>query len=273
MTIAEIDTSWEDAESEPDDAADRTEFVLDLDGYEGPIDVLLTLARQQKLDLTRISILPLAEQYLVFILEARRVNLEVAAEYLVMAAWLVYLKSRLLLPEDAVEDDEPTGPELAEALTFQLRRLEAMQETGRRLMGRPRLGQDVFARGDPEGFEVVRHPVFEVSLFDLLSAYGENRRRLVQSVLTIEPSELHSTADALERLNGMIGGMIDWQTLLTYLPDELETGLVLRSALASTFAASLELARSGRIELRQSSYLGPLLIRGRGTPAAPVRES
>ena len=273
MTAAEIDTGWEDAAPGGRDAADRTDFVLDLDGYEGPIDVLLTLARQHKLDLTRISILPLAEQYLAFIAAARRVNLEIAAEYLVMAAWLVYLKSRLLLPEDVAEDDEPSGPELAEALSFQLRRLEAMQDTGRRLMGRPRLGQDVFARGDPEGFEVVRHPVFEVSLFDLLSAYGENRVRRTESVLTIEPSELHSTADALERLNRLVDGMVDWQALLSYLPQDIRGGLIFRSAVASTFAASLELARSGRIELRQSSHLGPLLMRGRGAVAAPVRES
>ncbi len=273
MTVTETDADWEEAERYPDEGAGQGAFVLDLDGYEGPIDVLLALARQQKVDLTRISILRLAEQYLAFIVEARRVNLEIAAGYLVMAAWLVYLKSRLLLPVEAEEDDEPSGSELAEALTFQLRRLEGMQDAGNRLMARPRLGRDVFARGDPEGFEVVRQPVFEVSLFDLLSAYGENRRRRSESVLRIEPSDIHSISDALDRLTAMLGGMIEWQSLLTYLPQEVAGGVVFRSAVASTFAASLELARAGRLELRQSSHLGPLLVRGRDLAPAPVRES
>ena len=186
-----------------------------------------------------------------------------------MAAWLVYLKSRLLLPVEAEEDDEPSGPELAEALAFQLRRLEGMREAGNRLMARPLLGRDVFARGDPEGFEVVRRPVFEVSLFDLLSAYGENRRRRGESVLRIAPSEVHSTADALERLTAMLGGMTEWRSLLACLPGEAGGGLVFRSAVASTFAASLELARAGRLELRQSRHLGPLFVRGRAPCARP----
>lgn len=246
-------------------------LVLDLDGYEGPIDVLLALARQQKVDLARISILELAEQYLAFIAAARRLDLEIAADYLVMAAWLVYLKSRLLLPEE--EDDEaPSGPELAEALAFQLRRLEAMQDRGRQIMARPLLGRDVFARGDPQETEVVRRPVYEVSLFDLLSAYGENRRRRVDAVLEIEPSALYSVADAIERLAGLGLGTVDWQTLFEFLPPEAGGGIRLRSAVASTFVAGLELARMGRIEFRQLNPFGPIYIRGRnGT--APVREA
>ncbi len=244
-------------------------LVLDLDGYEGPIDVLLALARQQKVDLARISILDLAEQYLAFIAAARRLDLEIAADYLVMAAWLVYLKSRLLLPE-AEDDEAPSGPELAEALAFQLRRLEAMQERGRQMMARPLLGRDVFARGDPQETEVVRCPVYEVSLFDLLSAYGENRRRRVDAVLEIEPSALHSVADAIERLGGL--GSVDWQTLFEFLPPDAGGGIRLRSAVASTFVAGLELARMGRIEFRQLNPFGPIYIRGRnGT--APVREA
>ncbi len=242
-------------------------LVLDLDGYEGPIDALLALARQQKVDLARISILDLAEQYLAFIVEARRLDLEIAADYLVMAAWLVYLKSRLLLPDDE-NDEEPTGPELAEALTFRLRRLEAMQEGGRQLMARPRLGRDVFARGAPEEIEVVRRPVYEVSLFDLLSAYGENRRRSRDSVLTIEPSLLYSVAEAIERLSGLSGGTAGWQTLLEFLPPQAGGGIHLRSAIASTFVAGLELARTGRIEFRQSDPFGPIYIRGRNAPQA-----
>ncbi len=245
--------------------------MLDLDGYEGPIDVLLALARQQKVDLARISILDLAEQYLAFIVAARRLDLEIAADYLVMAAWLVYLKSRLLLPED--EDDEaPSGPELAEALAFQLRRLEAMQERGRQMMARPLLGRDVFARGDPQETEVVRRPVYEVSLFDLLSAYGESRRRNVGAVLEIEPSALYSVADAIQRLSGLGIGTVDWRTLFEFLPPEAGGGIRLRSAVAATFVAGLELARMGRIEFRQLNPFGPIYIRGRnGT--ADLREA
>ena len=246
-------------------------LVLDLDGYEGPIDVLLALARQQKVDLARISILQLAEQYLAFIAAARRLDLEIAADYLVMAAWLVYLKSRLLLPEEA-DDEAPSGPELAEALAFQLRRLEAMQERGRQIMARPLLGRDVFGRGDPQETEVVRRPVYEVSLFDLLSAYGENRRRRVDAVLEIEPSALYSVADAIERLAGLGLGTVDWQTLFEFLPPEAGGGIRLRSAVASTFVAGLELARMGRIEFRQLNPFGPIYIRGRNA-TAPVRET
>ena len=245
--------------------------MLDLDGYEGPIDVLLVLARQQKVDLARISILDLAEQYLGFIAAARRLDLEIAADYLVMAAWLVYLKSRLLLPEEE-DDEEPSGPELAEALSFQLRRLQAMQERGRQMMARPLLGRDVFARGDPEQTEVVRRSVYEVSLFDILSAYGESRRRRVDSVLEIEPSALYSVADAIDRLSGLGVGTVDWQTLFEFLPPEAGGGLRLRSAVASTFVAGLELARMGRIEFRQLNPFGPIYIRGRSSPQ-PVEEA
>lgn len=246
----------------PDD-----EFVVDLDGYEGPIDVLLTLARNQKVDLARISILHLAEQYLAFITSARGVRIEIAAEYLVMAAWLAYLKSRLLLPETEPDDGGPSGTELAEALTFQLRRLESMQQAGLRIMARPRLGREVFQRGAPEGIEVVKTPVFKVSLFDLLKAYGDNRRRIDGSRLRIEPSSLFNIADAIERLKGLLGEMTDWHALMSFLPRGLsEDVLVFRSAVAATFAASLELARTGAVELRQTSSFGPIhLRRGRSS--------
>ncbi len=243
-------------------AAPGDEFVVDLDGYEGPIDVLLALARNQKVDLARISILQLAEQYLAFIAAARGLRIEIAAEYLVMAAWLAYLKSRLLLPDTEPDDDGPSGTELAEALTFQLRRLESMQQAGLRLMARPRLGREVFQRGAPEGIEIVKTPVFEVSLFDLLKAYGDNRRRVDGSRLRIEPSSLFNVADAIERLSGLLGEMTDWRTLISYLPRELAAdGLIYRSAVAATFAASLELARTGALELRQTSSFGPIHVR------------
>ena len=261
----EIDKFEEDITDE--NAAAGDEFVVDLDGYEGPIDVLLTLARHQKVDLTRISILQLAEQYLSFITRARNLRIEIAAEYLVMAAWLAYLKSRLLLPDAEPDDEGPTGSELAEALTFQLRRLESMQQAGTRLMARPRLGREVFPRGAPEGVEVIKTSVFEVSLFELLKAYGDNRRRADASQLRIEPSSLFNIADAIERLRGLLGEMTDWRALMSYLPQELaKDGLIQRSAVAATFAASLELVRTGAIELRQSSSFGPIHVRRGRSP-------
>ncbi len=236
------------------------ELVVDLEGYEGPIDMLLTLAREQKVDLTKISILQLADQYLAYISAARRLRLEIAADYLVMAAWLAYLKSRLLLPEPAPED-EPTGAELAAALTHQLQRLAAMQQAGARLMARPLLGRDVFARGAPEGLPRVLKPVYEATLYDLLRAYGDQRQRKEQAVLHIEAPELFSMDDALQRLGRILGRVPDWRSLMSFLPPGLRGGIVERSAVAATFAASLELVRSGRLQLRQDSAFGPIYIR------------
>jgi segregation and condensation protein A len=236
------------------------ELVVDLEGYEGPIDMLLTLAREQKVDLTKISITQLADQYLAFISAARRLRLEIAADYLVMAAWLAYLKSRLLLPEPAPQD-EPSGAELAAALTHQLQRLEAMQQAGARLMARPQLGRDVFARGAPEGLPRVLKPVYEVSLYDLLRAYGDQRQRKEAQVLHIEAPELYSMDDALQRLERVLGRVPEWRTLLSFLPPGLRGGLIERSAVAATFAASLELVRSGKLQLRQDSAFGPIYIR------------
>ena len=235
-------------------------LVVELDGFEGPIDMLLNLAREQKVDLTKISILQLADQYLAFIAEARRLRLELAADYLVMAAWLAYLKSRLLLPEPQPED-EPSGAEMAAALAFQLQRLEAMQQAGVRLMARPQLGRDVFARGAPEGLRLVSRIVYDVGLYDLLRAYGEGRRRGEGGVLEIRAAELYSMDDALERLGRWLGRLPDWRSLMSFLPDGGGTGLVGRSAVAATFAASLELARAGRVQLRQDAAFGPIWLR------------
>lgn len=237
-------------------------LVVDLEGYEGPIDMLLVLARQQKVDLLNISILQLAEQYLKFIEEARRLRLEIAADYLVMAAWLAYLKSRLLLPPDE-EDDEPSGPEMAEALAFQLRRLEAMQEAGAKIMDLPRLGRDVFPRGAPEGVKVIRTPVYDLSLYELLRAYGDQQSNGPSGPLEIAPTEIFSVDDALERLGKVLGKIPDWTTLQGFLPESIQDAVVFRSAVASTFAASLELAKSGRLELRQSGTFGPIYVRSR----------
>lgn len=247
--------------------APGVELVVDLDGYEGPIDMLLTLAREQKVDLTHISILQLADQYLAFIAAARELKLEIAADYLVMAAWLAYLKSRLLLPEPQ-PDDEPSGSELAAALTYQLQRLEAMQQAGARLMARPQLGRDVFRRGAPEGLPVLRHTVYDATLFELLKAYGDGRARKESAVLHIEPAELYSMDDALQRLSQYLGRMPEWRTLASFLPPNLRLGLVSRSAIAATFAASLELVREGRVQIRQDKSFGPIYLRS--PPVSPA---
>jgi len=246
-------------EDPPPAPATAEQLVVALEGFEGPIDLLLTLARDQKVDLTKISILALADQYLAFIAEAGRVRLELAADYLVMAAWLAYLKSRLLLPEQ--EEDEPSGEDMAAALAFQLQRLEAMKEAAARLMGRPRLGIDVFVRGAPEELDIQRKSVFQVTLYDLLKAYGEHRRRKDASVLHMEPLRLYSIEDAVKRLSEMLGRMPDWTTLAHFLPRELRGTLMGRSALAAHFAATLELAKAGRVELRQDGPFAPIWVR------------
>lgn len=245
------------------------ELHLDLDGFEGPIDVLLTLARDQKVDLKKISILELADQYLAFVARARRLRLEIAADYLVMAAWLAYLKSRLLLPEPPA-DGEPSGAELAAALAFQLQRLEAMQKAGRDLMALPQYGRDFFGRGLPEPVQVIEKPVYKLALYDLLKAYGTYPGRRNQGLLQITPMNLFSMDDALHRIGEMLGQVLDWTTLQHFLPPGLQRGLPRRAALAATFAASLELARTGRIELRQEQLFGPIFMRrGSGNVAAP----
>src|SRR5690606_1160502 len=211
---------------------------------------------------SRISILALADQYLEFIARARHLRLEIAADYLVMAAWLAYLKSRLLLPE-AEESEEPSGAELAAALAFQLQRLQAMQEAGQKLAQLPRLGQQFFKRGAPETVETVRKLVYKDSLYDLLKAYaGHVKRKTPPASLHIPPLELFSMDDALQRLRQAIGvGPKEWQDLASLLPPAAGSGLYRRSALASTFAASLELAREGMLQLRQDALFGPIYIR------------
>jgi segregation and condensation protein A len=236
------------------------QLVLDLDGYEGPIDVLLSLAREQKVDLAKISILALADQYLAFIDRQRQLQLEIAADYLVMAAWLAYLKSRLLLPQSPPDEDEPDAAEFASVLAHRLQLLEAMQLAGRRLMGRPHLGEDFFLRGAPEGLARVAVPVWRLELFELLRAYGEVCRRGASPVLTIEPSAFYSMDDALKRFARFLGRVPQWRALVRFLPDEPGRDRQ-RSALAATFAAALELARDGHFELRQDRAFGPIWLR------------
>ncbi len=256
----------DDFQDLPRASSDDAAFVLQLDAYEGPIDVLLDQARDQKVDLTQISILALADQYLEFVERARRLRLELAADYLVMAAWLAYLKSRLLLPEEE-DESEPSAAEMAEALAFQLRRLEAMRSAGGRLMARPQLGRDWFARGATEPRLVVTNSILDVSLYDLLKAYaGHKGRAQAADTLQIRATQLYSTDLALKRLTEMLGKLPGWSTLASFLPVGIADPLVARSALASTFAASLELAKSGKVRLRQARAFDDLYIRGSEPP-------
>jgi segregation and condensation protein A len=239
------------------------QLVLDLDGFEGPLDLLLSLARDQKVDLARISILQLADQYLEYVERTRRQDLELAADYLVMAAWLAYLKSRLLLPEPPVDSEEPDGEQMAAALTFQLRRLEAMRAAGEALKGRPRLGIDVFGRGMPEVIVGPTRILWEANLYDVLKGYADyyKRRSLHDARMHIEPSDLYSVADAIERLERMFGRMPRWTALFDLLPPGLR-GLVRKSAISAHFVAVLELVKQGRLELRQEGGVhGPLWLR------------
>jgi segregation and condensation protein A len=255
----------------PERTTAEPSLVVDVDGFEGPLDLLLALARTQKVDLTRISILALAEQYLAFIEQIRALRLELAADYLVMAAWLAYLKSRLLLPEE--ESEEPTGEEMAAELAFRLRRLEAMREAANRLANRNRLGRDVFGRGAPEPIQVVRRSEFSATLYDLLSAYAVRRQEKAIAVVRYKPREVWSLHDAREVLTRLIGKMAEWTPLEAFLAPYQAAPEMRRSMRASSFGATLELVREGKIELRQTEHFAPLYIRDRISVASVVQES
>jgi len=236
-------------------------LVIDVAGFEGPLDLLLFLARNQKVDLHRISILALVEQYLDFIESARRIRLELAADYLVMAAWLAYLKSRLLIPQQA-KDEGPSGEEMAATLAFRLKRLEAMREAAMRLINRNRLGRDVHARGAPEHVPTRVDNAYEASLYDLLTAYASLRQRQATTQVTITRRRVWSLADARAILTRMIGEIGDWTALNHFLLRYLTTPAERVSAIASAFAASLELVREGRLEIRQEGAFQPIYLRG-----------
>src|SRR6187397_1559257 len=239
-------------------------LVVDVEGYEGPLDLLLALARQQKVDLAKISILALAEQYLTFIEEARKIRLELAADYLVMAAWLAYLKSRLLLPEPASADG-PSAEEMATALANRLRRLEAIREAANRLMNRPQLQRDIFPRGNPESIAEIRHPKFTATLFDLLTAYSVQRQQRVLATVHLAKRTVWSLAEArasLERLVGMTEAE-DWSCLDDYLLSYVVDPSQRATVFASSFAAALELVREGEMELNQKEAFAPLYFRKR----------
>lgn len=252
--------------SEHDDGDNSDKLLLDIDGYEGPIDVLLNMARDQKVDLTKISILQLARQYIAFIERATYLKLELAAEYLVMAAWLAYLKSRLLLPRED-EDEEPDAETMAEALQFQLRRLEAMQKASEDLFALPQLGQDIFARGMPEGLKTKTTTRYKMSLYDLLKSYGNIQRRHDSQNYELPVFSLMSMEAAFDQMTSMLGRLPRkgkhsvWTTLQSFIPDDVKDILYGRSSLASMFTVSLEMAKQGSIEIKQDGLFRPIYLR------------
>lgn len=238
-------------------------LVVDVSGYEGPLDLLLTLARTQKVDLMQISVLQLAEQYLVFVEQARALRIELAADYLVMAAWLAFLKSRLLLPPDPTAEG-PSAEDMAAHLAFQLERLLAMRESAARLMARDRLGQQRFARGAPEQITRHRQTRYQAGLIDLMRAYARLRTRDEFRPYAFDRRDIFTMEQALERVRGMIGYIGDWTELADFLPDGWAEHSGRRcSATAATFAATLELARQGALEIHQSDTFAPISIRRR----------
>jgi segregation and condensation protein A len=234
------------------------ELNLSLDGWEGPLDLLLSLARAQKVDLAQISILDLVEQYLTYLTEARALKLEIAADYLVMAAWLAYLKSCLLLPKDPEQD--PSPEEIALRLQLRLQRLDAMREAGARLLGRDRIGRDVFVRGAPEGLRLVRKAAWQVRDFDLFAAYGAVRARTQPAMHVVHARAVMTLDEAIERVSKMIGAALDWTFLESFLPLSQDPQFR-RSALASSFVAALELARRGRLDIAQDEPFAPIKLR------------
>ncbi|AXK80126.1 segregation/condensation protein A [Pseudolabrys taiwanensis] len=237
-------------------------MIVDVEGYEGPLDLLLVLARQQKVDLAKISILALADQYLGFVEAARKLRLELAADYLVMAAWLAYLKSRLLLPE-AAPGEGPSAEDMALALANRLRRLEAIREAANKLMERPQLGRDVYPRGAPEPIAEVKQPEWTATLYDLLSAYAVQRQRTALSRVRFKKRNVWSLAEARATLERMIGTSTDWsridQFLISYVVEPTQAATVF----ASSFASALELVREGVAEIHQKDSFSPIFMRKR----------
>ena len=254
--------------------SDEPALVVDVEGFEGPLDLLLTLARQQKVDLSKISILALADQYLTFIEAARKLRLELAADYLVMAAWLAYLKSRLLIPDPNAPEGQ-TADEMAAALAFRLKRLEAFREVAQRLMERPRLGRDVFDRGDPEPIAQIRHPHYTATLYDLLSAYASQRSRLALAHVRFAPRKVWSLAEAREAIERLIGttSETEWGRLDEFLVAYVVEPDMAATVTASSFAATLEMVREGVMEIQQHTAFSPLYVRKRKAPADAVSPS
>lgn len=265
--MADDDSGFSELAERPADEGEGA-FVVDLDGFEGPLDLLLALARTQKVDLTRISILELADQYLSFIEQARRGRLELAADYLVMAAWLAYLKSRLLLPAPPQEDG-PSAEELAAAFARRLRHLERIRKAAAELMARPQMNRDVFARARLEVSDAVPRPVvYTATLYDLLSVYARQRQTQALSTVTLKMRAVWSLADARERLERLLGRALltDWMRLDQFLVEYLTKPEQRATALASSFSATLEMVREGLLDIRQEAPFAPLWLRARGMP-------
>jgi len=247
--------------------AEGETLVVDVEGFEGPLDLLLAMARTQKVDIAKISVLALAQQYLDFIAEARRLRLEIAADYLVMAAWLTFLKSKLLLPAEHDEEGEPSGEELAQLLAFRLKRLGAMRDAAAQLMTRKRLGRDVFARGMPEPLRITRKSSYQANLYDLLKAYAQQRQRTSVRTLQMRTRTVWSLKEARVELERLLGMSCDWAPLDEVLAEFLVGPELRKTALASGFTATLEMTREGALEIRQAKLFAPLLIRRRTTAA------
>ncbi len=255
---------WQDSVVRGQSVAERLAeeaLIVDVDGFEGPLDLLLSLSRTQKVDLRKVSVLMLAEQYLAFIERAKSLRIELAADYLVMAAWLAFLKSRLLLPPDP-SDDGPSGEDLAAHLAFQLERLAGMREVAKKLMARDQLGRDFFARGVPETVTRTKAVTYSATLLDLMQAYARIRTRDDFRPFVMDRDSVLTMEEALERMRGLIGYVGEWTTIESYLPDGWTVDPTRRvSATAATFAASLELVKAGRAEIRQAEVFAPIEIR------------
>jgi segregation and condensation protein A len=247
------------AERDPDEPA----LLIDVEGFEGPLDLLLTLARQQKVDLAKISILALADQYLAFIEAARKLRLELAADYLVMAAWLAYLKSRLLLPPEQHEPDGMSAEDMATALAQRLRRLEAIRQVAEQLLNRPQLGREVFVRGLPEPIAEIKKPEWSATLYDLLSAYATQRQKRARSFVRLPKRTVWSLAEAREAIERLIGIAAEWCALDDYLIAYMAEPEHVATVRASSFAAMLELVREGLLEMNQQKAFAPLYVRKR----------
>lgn len=260
--MAEPTDDW--GNPERPSAAERLEgeaLIVDVDGFEGPLDLLLTLSRTQKVDLRRISVLQLAEQYLIFVERARALRIELAADYLVMAAWLAFLKSRLLLPPEP-GDAGPSAEDLAAHLAFQLERLSAMREAAARLMARDQLGRDFFARGVPEDVTRKTHVTYSATLLDLMRAYARIRTRDEFRPYAFDRKDVYTLEDALERMRGLLGYAGEWSDLTSFMPEGWDASPARRrSATAAHFAAVLEMAKRGQVKLKQGETFAPLMIR------------
>ena len=255
----------------PELASDERALIVDVEGFEGPLDLLLTLARQQKVDLSKISILALADQYLAFIEQVRALRIELAADYLVMAAWLAYLKSRMLLPEPPGAEGM-SAADMANALAVRLRRLEAIRATAEQLFGRPQLGREVFGRGDPEPIHEIKHPKWSATLYDLLTAYASERQRHVLARVRFAKRTVWSLAEAREALERMMGPSGDWARLDEYLISYVVEPSMRTTVMASSLAATLEMVREGQLELHQQGAFAPIYVRKRTQGADPPDE-